>query len=292
MHNGSLKNFKLIKRKILSSLHDQAYSFIEGTTDSEHAGAVFIDHLGDPFQEHTTEEMACAMARTIQFLVQCLDEVQGNNSADSGMNFVVTDGKRVIATRFRNNLKASPASLYFSTTAHLTANKKHSSGSTTTSSIDGGAKEEKPKQGQESAEYTGRMHKSITVSGPNVNASDYDASREAVAKIMQDRQPIDNVSLVIIGSEPLTFNREEWTLIPANHMMIVDKNLRIECRPLYMGTRIQEFFKWWQEKALEKRKKSVNIEVPVSLSMAKGPGPLSPMQPCEGVDETLSPYAI
>ena len=47
MHNGGVEGFNRIKRRVQQSLPDHLFHAIQGTTDSEHAFAIFLNLLGD-----------------------------------------------------------------------------------------------------------------------------------------------------------------------------------------------------------------------------------------------------
>jgi predicted glutamine amidotransferase len=53
MHNGWLAGFMKFKRQLRRSLSDDIYNLIQGTTDSEHAFAVFLNKLVDPLADHS-----------------------------------------------------------------------------------------------------------------------------------------------------------------------------------------------------------------------------------------------
>jgi len=93
----------------------ECYTMIEGTTDSEHFGALFVDCLPDnnPNADHTVEELRNAMLKTICIITSALVTKGGNDELYSSLNFAVTDGKSVIATRFRNHETQDPPSLYY-----------------------------------------------------------------------------------------------------------------------------------------------------------------------------------
>jgi len=126
MHNGGIARFNIIKRKIIQYLSDTTFSYIHGTTDSEHAGALFIELLPrhgdrkqpDPMDDYTTQEIANTLALAISKIVQFLDEIQtGDGTHDdelaSSLNFCVTDGKTLVATRYRNHEWQTPPSLFY-----------------------------------------------------------------------------------------------------------------------------------------------------------------------------------
>lgn len=110
MHNGRLDQFDKFKRKILNSLSDRAFSLIQGNTDSEYAFALFMDTIN--FAENlTTEALKTALYKTIQRIIQFRVDSDANTNAF--INFAVSNGKSIIATRFATDAASQPASLFF-----------------------------------------------------------------------------------------------------------------------------------------------------------------------------------
>ena len=66
MHNGDVAGFHEIRRTLRASLSDRSYELIEGSTDSEHAFAVFLDALDAVSDDAPTERMASALVETIR----------------------------------------------------------------------------------------------------------------------------------------------------------------------------------------------------------------------------------
>ncbi|HEU5247197.1 MAG TPA: class II glutamine amidotransferase [Candidatus Udaeobacter sp.] len=113
MHNGVIRDFWHIKRRLRASLPDQFYNMIEGTTDSEHAFAVFLHLLGDPDHPHSTREIGEALVQTIDQLERWTAET--GRSGPSYYNFAVADGQSVAAVRYVSDPLMEPQSLYYST---------------------------------------------------------------------------------------------------------------------------------------------------------------------------------
>jgi glutamine amidotransferase len=112
MHNGTIAGFRQIRRGLRASLPDDLYEMIEGTTDSEHAFAVFLDTLGAGREEYTAGELGRALVRTVERLEGWSAE---KGVADpSYYNFAVTDGRSVAAVRYVSEQTLEPASLYYS----------------------------------------------------------------------------------------------------------------------------------------------------------------------------------
>ena len=112
MHNGGIEGFSQIKRRLRESLPDPLYSMIEGTTDSEHAFAVFLNVLGNVEVPHSAYEMGQALIQTVRQLEQWTADTE--SSAPSYYNFAVTDGKSVAVIRYVSDPTVEPASLYYS----------------------------------------------------------------------------------------------------------------------------------------------------------------------------------
>lgn len=167
MHNGTIEGFSLIKRRLRRSLPDAIYHAIEGTTDSEHAFAVFLNFLGDNTKKTGAADLADGLIKTIGQLEQWAQEV--GIEQPSIYNFAVTDGQNIGTARYVSNPKIEPISLYFS------------------------------KRGK----YQSRDGKSGIV----------DCGEEEDG--------------IIIASERLTDDRESWTRVAPNHVLIIDGKLNV-----------------------------------------------------------------
>ena len=113
MHNGKIAEFNHLSRAIRNSLKDEVYSWIQGTTDSELAFAVFLDSFEEIPTEFTANTLADSMARTIAKLSEFLDIVE--TDVFSTFNFAVTDGKSLVVTRYATPPGNTPLSLYYAT---------------------------------------------------------------------------------------------------------------------------------------------------------------------------------
>ncbi len=172
MHNGRVAGFKSIRRSLRQSLRDEFYNFIEGTTDSEHAFALFLNHLGERLPESSAEDLADAMLATIAQLDHWTRKA--GISAACRYNFAVTDGRHILLTRYTTVEDAQPESLYLARGTRF--------------------------------ERAG---------------SEYRMVRDG-----------ENVQALIVASEPLTDDRDDWEAVPRNHMLIVMPDLQVEFRPI------------------------------------------------------------
>ncbi|HEX8652772.1 MAG TPA: class II glutamine amidotransferase [Pyrinomonadaceae bacterium] len=112
MHNGAIAGFRQIKRRLRAELKDEFYDMIEGTTDSEHAFALFLNSLRTPFGEASGEEMRRALVEVIARLNAL--------SGDAGItepsyyNFAVTDGHSTVVSRYCSGEGQKGNSLHYS----------------------------------------------------------------------------------------------------------------------------------------------------------------------------------
>lgn len=110
MHNGTVFGFEKVKRQLRNSLSDGAYSLINGNTDTEHLFALFTDQV-KKFMKPTVRDLANALTRTIS-VVETLKR-RANVTEASTMNLVLSDGQRLVATRYVSEGEESN-SLYIS----------------------------------------------------------------------------------------------------------------------------------------------------------------------------------
>jgi predicted glutamine amidotransferase len=110
MHNGGLKGFRAIKRRLQQGLADWAWASIEGTTDSEHAFALLLDAAGTPEAELTPRELRAALCATLWRLVALAQLARA--SGEMTCNFAVTDGRSTVVSRYARG--TTPATLHYS----------------------------------------------------------------------------------------------------------------------------------------------------------------------------------
>lgn len=126
MHNGSIGDFTLIKRHIRRMLDDEYYQWIQGETDSEHLFALFLQLARNRNLEDVSE-VGDVLMETLNIIHEliCMYGLGGT----SYYNLCLTDGDRIIATRYCSDLSEVPMSLHYvicygdqaqSKTKHLT----------------------------------------------------------------------------------------------------------------------------------------------------------------------------
>jgi len=97
MHNGVCNEFYRIKRILRQSLKDEFYHMISGTTDSEHAFALFLNFLPEG-KKWTLSDYKRAMVQTIKQLN--LWSKEAGIEGKSMYNFALSDGENIVVTRY------------------------------------------------------------------------------------------------------------------------------------------------------------------------------------------------
>ena len=131
MHNGSVSDFLQIRRALCDLLDQDTFANIHGGTDSEHIAALFVNFLvggraKDSWdEEFTILQMAAAMHSAVKTVIELQAKILGSKAHPNSLNLAVTDGTKLVAYRFRNNAEEQPPSLYYSTKAGVTLNRKY-----------------------------------------------------------------------------------------------------------------------------------------------------------------------
>eukprot|EP00736_Rhodelphis_marinus_P002070 Rmarinus@m.4477 len=112
MHNGCINHFADIKKQMIAAVKPCWQGVVQGTTDSELAFAVYLSFLpvtsAKELHKVDVELLVSAMKATIDLI----EKLSAPGRASS-LNFAVTNGKVVVATRFRNSDFEQPPSLYY-----------------------------------------------------------------------------------------------------------------------------------------------------------------------------------
>ncbi|KAH9880368.1 hypothetical protein IAQ61_000659 [Plenodomus lingam] len=131
MHNGVISNFSSIRRELTDLLSFPTYCHILGSTDSEHAAALYMtnltSHSDDPeawSKPYPLTTMFTALRTTVLQILTLQHKTLGPANTPSSLNFCATDGIQLIALRFRNHASQQPPSLYWSESAGRTLNTK------------------------------------------------------------------------------------------------------------------------------------------------------------------------
>lgn len=104
IHNGFIKDFrKTLYRPMRDRLGDIAYQAIKGNTDSEHIFALMLDQL--------QAKGSATLEQALQTTLLNLDQLAKSHQVAASANMIVSDSKRLIASRFATD--KTPPSLYW-----------------------------------------------------------------------------------------------------------------------------------------------------------------------------------
>jgi predicted glutamine amidotransferase len=111
MHNGDIGDFRAVRRALLSSVCDEAFGNVYGSTDSEHFFALYIDAWLASAERDPAQRMALALNAAIaRTLALARDAGRGSPSY---LNVAIADGDRAVVSRFTDDDMCEPESLYY-----------------------------------------------------------------------------------------------------------------------------------------------------------------------------------
>ena len=133
MHNGAIEDFEKIARVVCDRMHEDAFANMGGRTDSEHFAALYMTHLVGPGAEDTpqkweraypVQQMRDALLSTTRDIFEIQKQVLKDQTPGNSLNVCVTDGESMVAMRVRNHVDEDPPSLYYSTKAGVSMNRR------------------------------------------------------------------------------------------------------------------------------------------------------------------------
>jgi len=122
MHNGGINDFMNIKRHLRHLLDDDIYNWIQGETDSEHFFALFLQlSKGKDLTKITV--VGDVLQETIAKVNQLIEEF--GEPGPTYLNICLTDGKRLIATRYCSDKNTPPETMHYALGSQFVAKDKH-----------------------------------------------------------------------------------------------------------------------------------------------------------------------
>jgi predicted glutamine amidotransferase len=118
VHNGTVKDFAVHQVELEGLIRPDLRELIQGTTDSERCFYLFLTRLAErlPIESRASVELvAGALAETMELVAAITDRPGQLRSA---MNFLITDGELMVATRRHRTL-------FFSDTSPETGRRPH-----------------------------------------------------------------------------------------------------------------------------------------------------------------------
>lgn len=112
-HNGTIRNFKSLKRTMINTLSDAFFNAIKGQTDSEHFFALMMDSLHNKQTGHFLDDSKAAFKEATDKLRTMQTAI--DKKTYSRLNTVLTNGQELFATRYVSPHIKETLSLYYTT---------------------------------------------------------------------------------------------------------------------------------------------------------------------------------
>lgn len=106
VHNGTIHFFNGIKRDLMAQLRDEKYLRVRGQTDSEHLFFLIMQYL-----EEEGQDLEKAVLKAFTWVLR--QQEAKDRDHFSRLNILISDGTKLIATRFASK-QYEPISLHYS----------------------------------------------------------------------------------------------------------------------------------------------------------------------------------
>lgn len=116
-HNGYIKKFIKIKKKLIAQIDDLIFEEIKGSTDSEYMFALILTFLKQYDDRHNVENMAKAFKQAIYCITDLVKQYLPEEYCT--LNMAMTDGSNSVVSRYSSNIEKNIDSLYICQGADL-----------------------------------------------------------------------------------------------------------------------------------------------------------------------------
>ncbi|KAF1352879.1 N-terminal nucleophile aminohydrolase [Lizonia empirigonia] len=191
MHNGGIGCFKQIKRRLAMSLNEQWFTLVQGSTDSEWAFALFLDSLDKAGVSPDAEPGAGGFGHSVlrKAILTTIERINGFIRDVVGEENMGNEDSRSLLNFAVTDGSSVVCTRYVSSTTDEAASLFFSSGTS---------------------------WKQLK-SAPTPDASL--ASDEDRNYVMERRDKGSDI--VLVASEPLTFERDNWVTVPTNSTLTI-----------------------------------------------------------------------
>lgn len=215
MHNGVVSDFITIRRAMSAKMSDAAFANVFGSTDSEHLAALYMTYLTNSadessFQkEFSVREMAAAMHNAVATVINLQRTMIGDKKRQpDSLNLCATDGVKLVAYRFRNHATSQPPSLYYSTKAGVTLNRKYPDHPDGLIAKNEELKANEDQHGKHLVSWRILQFATLLVSSSTIMIVPFHCAHIHFSQI--------------VASEPSTYKIEDWQLIGKNQYVTAD----------------------------------------------------------------------
>ncbi|KAF2011375.1 N-terminal nucleophile aminohydrolase [Aaosphaeria arxii CBS 175.79] len=195
MHNGGIGCFKQIKRRLALSLNEQWFTLVQGSTDSEWAFALFLDCLDKAGHHPDSEPKKGGFGHTVlrKAILKTIERINGFIKEIVGEEGVGSEDSRSLLNFAVTDGDSVICTRYVSSRTDEAASLFFSSGTSW-------------------KESKGNQHGTESTSSTDPEKKDY---------VMERRDKGSDI--VLVASEPLTFERDNWVTVPTNSTITIYK---------------------------------------------------------------------
>lgn len=122
MHNGEIFDFLRVKRHMRHLLDDDVYNWVKGASDSEHLFGLFIQ-LAKGKDLSNIITVADLLEESINQTLKLMQQFA--TPGPCYFNVCLTDGKRLIASRYCSDKTAVPVTMHYSVGSQFVAENGH-----------------------------------------------------------------------------------------------------------------------------------------------------------------------
>ncbi|KAF2742031.1 N-terminal nucleophile aminohydrolase [Sporormia fimetaria CBS 119925] len=191
MHNGGIGCFKRIKRRLALSLNEQWFSLVQGSTDSEWAFSLFLDCLDKAGHSPHSDPGKGGFGHTVlrQAILKTIERINGFIREVVGESDTATEDARSLLNFAVTDGESVICTRYVSSKTDEAASLFFSSGTSW--------KESK--------------------NAPKALADSEAADEKDYVMERRDK----GSDIVLVASEPLTFERDNWVTVPTNSTLTI-----------------------------------------------------------------------
>ncbi|KAJ4372815.1 glutamine amidotransferase subunit [Didymella sp. IMI 355093] len=193
MHNGGIGCFKQIKRRLAMSLNEQWFTLVQGSTDSEWAFALFLDSLDKAGVSPDSEPGPGGFGHSVlrKAILKTVERINGFIRDVVGEENMGNEDSRSLLNFAVTDGESVVCTRYVSSTTDEAASLFFSSG-TSWKQLKGEHSSDSGKSEDEDRNY-----------------------------VMERRDKGSDI--VLVASEPLTFERDNWVTVPTNSTLTISK---------------------------------------------------------------------
>lgn len=196
MHNGGIGCFKAIKRRLALSLEERWFTLVQGSTDSEWAFALFLDCLDKAGIDPSTPPGPAGFGHTVlrKAILTTIERINGFIRDVVGEEGMGNEDSRSLLNFAVTDGESVVCTRYVSSKTDEAASLFFSSGTS---------------------------WKELHSSSGSEAASEKGGEEEDRHYVMERRDKGSDI--VLVASEPLTFERDNWVTVPTNSTLTISK---------------------------------------------------------------------